>query len=89
MFFNHQFAKNGVQELVKESLVSSRIFVSIFAISTFFGCATTAYKLPDMTYSEKARAQQQISNSPDRAERSVTMGAVSYTHLTLPTNREV
>ena len=77
MFFNQQCSKNGVQELVKESLVNFRAFVSIFAISTFFGCATTAYKLPDMTYSEKARAQEQISNSPDRAERSVTMSEAS------------
>ena len=59
---------------MKKKLASPRISFFVFVVSALCGCATTSYKMPDMTYSEKARVQEQISNSPDRAERSVTMG---------------
>ena len=58
---------------MKRKLACSRISLLVFVVSALCGCATTSYKMPDMTYSEKARVQEQISNSPDRAERSVTM----------------
>ena len=58
---------------MKRKLACYRISLLVFVVSALCGCATTSYKMPDMTYSEKARVQEQISNSPDRAERSVTM----------------
>ena len=58
---------------MKRKLACSRISLLVFVVSALCGCATTSYKMPDMSYSEKARVQEQISNSPDRAERSVTM----------------
>ena len=73
MLTNRSLSKNGGSQLARKKLANSRISLFVLVVSALCGCATTSYKMPDMTYSEKARVQEQISNSPDRAEISVTM----------------
>ena len=53
------------------------------------GCAAGGEGLPDIVSIENGEAENYWSQFPDCFVDLHTLGSVSYTHLTLPTNREV